>query len=258
MRTLLILFAFLFSIHASALHVVIDAGHGGSDKGATSDNYTESEITLSVAKLLEKALKADSQFKVTMTRKDDTFLSLSERTRIANQAGDVFISIHVNSSSDSRARGNEIYFQNHLAPDEESLFLASRENQDSKPDDNAPRSVTMSTSTKKDLNPEVLSIIEDLERNHRLKLSGIFTEKIYYNWMGDNYHRSRTIRQAPFFVVSNMYKPAALVEIGYITNPGEAEKLMDPSYQKKIATGLYRALISFKEFMDKPTVKSLN
>lgn len=243
---------------AWALHVVLDPGHGGSDRGTSHKGVTESEITLKVSQLIAEELKSDGRFRVTLTRQSDTYLSLEDRVEIANKNGDVFLSIHVNSSPDPDIRGQEIYFQNQLPPDEESLFLASRENMSTRPQQNQPRSVSLALKGKPHLNSDVRAIIGDLERNHRFKLSSIFTEKLFYNWLGDKARNHSPIRQAPFFVVSNVEKPAALIEIGYLTNKHDAARLTDPAYQKKIAKGIYKALLNFKEFIDKPIPKSLD
>jgi N-acetylmuramoyl-L-alanine amidase len=125
-------------------------------------------------------------------------------------------------------------------------------------DTKVARQVSLALKDKPGLKPDVRAIVEDLERNHRLQISGRFTESLYENWAGDQLHRRQTIRQAPFFVVSNIDKPAALIEIGYLTNDTEAKKLTDPEYQKKVARGIYKAILNFKEVMDKPSPKSLN
>lgn len=236
----------VFSPFAFALHVMIDPGHGGTDTGATGHERRESEITLRVAELLAAELRKDSRFKVALTRTTDKFLTLEERAEIANRAkADIFLSIHVNSSSDAQARGKEIYFQNQLPPDEEALFLASRENQGAKQRFNRQKG-------------DVAAIIEDLERNHRLRLSGRLSEELFRHWAGDPWRRRTTIRQAPFYVISNVNMPSALVEIGYITNPREAEKLGDPNYLRQVAGGLYQALVSYKEFVDNTARQRLN
>lgn len=260
-RTAFILVIFVLctlSLSANAMHVVLDPGHGGRDTGATQGRLTESAITLSIANLVARELKNNSQFTVSLTRTDDSYISLEKRAAIANTKGDLFLSIHANSSTDTRVNGKEIYFQNQLPADEEALFLSSRENQFSATERFVPRAVSLALVNKKNINSDVRAIVEDLERNHRLKLSGLFAEKIFYKWQGQAVQKSNAIRQAPFFVVSNIDKPAVLVEIGYLTNPKEAKQLTNHEYQVKIANGIYKAIVSFKESLDKPTNKSLN
>jgi len=243
-----IFFALVLPSHSAvALHIVLDPGHGGNDKGASRGGITESKITLSVAELVAQELKRDNQFKVTLTRTSDTFLTLEDRATFANKVGDLFLSIHVNSSSDPKARGHEIYFQNQLAPDQESLFLASRENALARADAKVARQVSFNIKSRPHLNSDVRAIVEDLERNHRLRLSAQLAESLYENWQGDHLMRRQPIRQAPFFVVSNVDRPAALIEIGYLSNEKEALRLTNPEYQKKIASGIYQAILQFKK-----------
>lgn len=243
---------FISPIFAFAFHVIIDAGHGGTDTGATHNDQKESAIVLSVSKKIHDILKSDSRFKVTMTREKDTFLSLEERTNFANRSGaNVFLSLHVNWSDDRSVKGKEIYFQNQLPPDEESLFLASRENQ-GRNQQGADKSLSSDS--------DVQSILEDLERNHRIRLSGQLSEKIDLSWPTEQkYKKNKTsIRQAPFFVISNLKMPSALIELGYISNASESELLTDESYQKKLAAAIYNGIIQFKELVDKSAPQHLN
>jgi N-acetylmuramoyl-L-alanine amidase len=242
-----------YFIHSAfALHVVIDAGHGGVDTGATHNEKKESEIVLAVTQKLAEVLKEDDRFTVTLTREKENFLSLEERTEIANKSkADVFLSIHVNWSEDKSVKGKEIYFQNQLPPDEESLYLASRENQGKK-----VRGPDKSVSSDSDLT----AIIEDLNRNSRIQKSGLLSEFIEKSWPSEqNYKKNKTsIRQAPFYVISNVNMPSCLVELGFISNASEATKLTDPAYQKKLAAALHNGLIQFKELVDKTTRQRLN
>jgi N-acetylmuramoyl-L-alanine amidase len=201
---------------------------------------------LKVSQYLRQLLQRDSRFQASLTRETDKFLSLEQRADLANKSKvDLFLSIHVNSSQDTEVHGKEIYFQNQLPPDEEALYLASRENGVTKKQSDYGKG-------------DVAAIVEDLERNNRLRLSGRLSEELYRNWAGDRWQRHSSIRQAPFYVISNVNMPSALVEIGYLTNPAEAAKLGDPAYLHKVADGIYQAIISYKEFVDKATRQRLN
>ncbi|MCE3010463.1 MAG: N-acetylmuramoyl-L-alanine amidase [Proteobacteria bacterium] len=222
----------------ASLHVVVDPGHGGADNGAVHSGLKEAEVVLKVSQLLADQLKSDPRFKVTLTRSSDEFLTLEERTKIALQArGDVFLSIHANASQDQRARGVEFYFQNHLPPDQEAQFLAATENRSEK---------QKSTSDTRPAHqpPEVSAILEDLSRQRRIQVSQKLSEKLFSSWKDT---QSGAIRQAPFFVVSQSQLPSVLVELGFITNPKEAEKLKKASSQKEIADRLYAGLVEFYE-----------
>ena len=109
-------------------------------------------------------------------------------------------------------------------------------------------------------NSQKTAIIEDLNRNSRIQKSGLLSEFIEKSWPSEqNYKKNKTtIRQAPFYVISNLNMPSCLVELGFISNPSEAEKLADPAYQKKLAAALHNGLIQFKELVDKTTRQRLN
>ncbi len=110
------------------LRVLLDPGHGGQDAGATRGEIKESEITLKLAQKLRGELESRG-FSVALTRNSDITVSLDSRAQLANSGDyDLLLSLHLNSSTDPRAKGKEFYFQNQLPVDEESMFLASREN----------------------------------------------------------------------------------------------------------------------------------
>jgi N-acetylmuramoyl-L-alanine amidase len=248
-------FAFsLFSsiaIASTRLHVLIDPGHGGADSGATRGKVKESQIALEVAEKLQNILERDPQFQATLTRTSDRFLTLKNRVQlIEKNKADLFLSIHANSSSDRRARGVEFYFQNHLPPDEETLYLAATENRLER---------QLASANDSELEPtkknDVLSIIEDLRRQSRMASSLRLSDKLLHSWNRNQESLSKgetnTIRQAPFYVVSKANVPSVLMELGFITNPKDADLLVDANYQQGIAERIYNGLREYKEMMDK-------
>lgn len=256
-RLLLVIVLVIPFSSAWGLHVVIDPGHGGKDHGAVHQKVLESEITLQVAQLLKEELSKDKRFSVSLTREGDASLSLKDRAQIAHQkGGQILISIHVNSSTDRRARGGEIYFQNQLPPDEESMFLADKENQKENSEDELvwPLEPVPNAAS---LSPEVVHIIKDLQRNYRLRASGELAKALVQKWQGTQKSPQKAIRQAPFYVVSNVSMPSVLVELGYLSNRNEFQSLTDPQFQKILAQGLYQGLIRYKEVMDKAPVQPL-
>lgn len=250
----------LFLIYAkpgNALNLVIDPGHGGNDRGASSGKISESQITLQLSNLIKEALKDNTDFNVILTRTSDTYLTLEERAEFANKNADLFLSIHTNASSDKKVRGKEIYFQNQLAASDEALFLANRENA------LAPKNLSRSEVEKAAIkmnfkNTDVRAIVEDLERNNNFKLSGKFAEFLISHVSTISEHGHSRIRQAPFYVVSNVSKPSVLIEVGYLSNAEEAKNLSDPAFQKTMAQNIVFALLEFKKFMDKSVHKSLD
>src|SRR3990167_11272953 len=109
--------------------IVIDAGHGGKDSGAVGKKgLKEKDVVLKIAKGLKETLSKETGAEIFMTRDDDTFIPLEERTAIANtKEADIFISVHANASFNRKASGVETYFLN-LTNDETAINLAAREN----------------------------------------------------------------------------------------------------------------------------------
>lgn len=240
----------LFPAFASGapLKVSIDPGHGGKDRGAVEGSTKESEITLAVSEKLAARLAQDARFKPFLTRTSDEFLTLSQRVeRAERQNVDLLLSIHVNWSDDKRAHGLEVYFQNQLPPDEESMFLAARENQ-GEAGGTSPRGPSALAAK---LSPEVHLIVQDLMRNQRVIASSKLAKSIKRNWKGTRKSSSLSIRQAPFFVISNMEAPSVLVEIGFLSHPTEGPKLLTGEYQDTVAQSLHEGLIDYQESLDK-------
>ena len=248
----MLLLAFPLSAFSTPFHVVIDAGHGGSDAGATRNGIREADVVLQVSQSLVSILKKDKNFKVTTTRTSNTQVGLKERAQIANLSqADLFVSIHANASRDRRVQGAEFYLQNHLAPSEEAQFLAARE-------EGAETDIEiqeqMASIGKFDTDsPEVLTILDDLVRSHRIVQSDSFAAKIAKNWKSIGKTKKTAIRQAPFYLVSNVSMPSVLVELGYLSNSKESKKLRSQSYQKKMAQNLYQSILQYKK-----TVHSTN
>ncbi|HEX4922489.1 MAG TPA: N-acetylmuramoyl-L-alanine amidase [Bdellovibrionales bacterium] len=247
MKTALV-FAALFlgaPIHALArpLHVIVDPGHGGTDAGAVHDGLKESDIVLKVSKHLASLLQKDSRFKVTLTRQKNSTMSLSERTNLAREVrGDVFLSIHVNSAIEGNPKGAELYFQNQMPPDEESRWLASRENAGAE---------SLDTSKTKG---DVPNIIDDLKRSYHTHLSFSLVRHIRNTWSKTG--AVPAIRQGPFHVLYEVAMPSALVELGFLTHPQESKWLASPETQRTLAQILYEGLVQFKEKLDKQRPKS--
>lgn len=235
-------------VGASPLTVMIDPGHGGIDNGAVHNSYKEAEITLKVSRKLVALLKRDREFKALLTREEDRRLSLAERAELArNKKADVFVSIHVNSSPIAQAQGAEFYFQNQLPPDEESMKLAHRENSE---DDGVAR-IPYPYLEKNSFSNEVSTIIGDLLDGDRVLKSSLLSKALKTQWRGNRKSKSNSIRQAPFYVLSQMTVPSALVELGFITNSADATELTQDSSQQRMAEDLYRGLKSYKESIDK-------
>lgn len=255
---LLLLFSLPMLSHAATpLAVMLDPGHGGRDRGACRAQVQESEITLKVALKLKEKLQRDKRFKVFMTRQTDEKVTLSGRTQRALQAldekaraqGAIFLSVHVNSSPDAHARGAEFYFQNQLPPDEDSMYLAHQENEREEGEGNVTRNYDFVEHA--GLPTEVSTIVTDLLDGDRVLKSSQLSKALKRNWHGSKKSKTNSVRQAPFFVLSQLTIPSSLVELGFLTNGDDARDLVNPAAQERMADDLYRGLIEYKESMDK-------
>jgi N-acetylmuramoyl-L-alanine amidase len=162
-----------------------------------------------------------------MTRNNDKFLTLEERTAIANtKNADLFISLHTNANRDRRAYGIETYFLN-LATDKDSILVAAREN---------------ATSTKNISDLQV--ILNDLMQNSKInessRLAGYIQESMYKHLKKKGYSRikNKGVKQAPFYVLIGAQMPAVLIETSFISNQRECKRLINSKYQERLCEGI--------------------
>ena len=216
--------------------IVIDAGHGGQDYGAIGPTgLAEKEVTLDIALRLEKLL-VKAGFKVILTRKDDTFIPLAERTQIANSNGaDLFISIHANSSRKKSITGSETYFLAQ-AKNDEARAVAALENSSLRFEKETPEDLT-----------DLDFILLDLVQNQFLKESSDLAYMIQGNMGRKLPIPNRGVDQAAFFVLNKAYMPSVLVETAFISNKSEEKLLKSSSFKQKIAEGVLNSILNFKE-----------
>lgn len=213
--------------------IVIDAGHGGKDPGAVSKrkNY-EKDIVLPVARKLAHLLKREGH-RVMLTRDQDVFLELPERTQKANEIiADVglFVSVHVNASPNPKARGIETYYWN-VKVDRSKASTIAREN------------FTNLESVFKQSSGDLAAILSDLKYKDKERQSAALAGHLQRNmissvsakWQGV---RDIGVQHGPLYVLALTNMPAALVELGFITNPTEEKRLLSASYQQRLAEGL--------------------
>ena len=217
--------------------VVLDAGHGGEDDGARgARGLVEKELVLDVGRRLAAVLRKHD-LRVVMTRDDDRFVPLEERFAIANDArGDLFVSIHANASHDRDIRGVETFFLSLHASDAEAERVAARENAAFGGPSEIPAM----------LDP-LNAILGDLIESDYLKESNDFARLVQVGLAAENNH-SRGVKQAPFVVLQGVQMPSSLVEIGFVTNPGEARRLQRE--RDSIAARLAEAVLEFGRRFD--------
>jgi N-acetylmuramoyl-L-alanine amidase len=220
--------------------VVIDAGHGGDDEGARgAAGLVEKELVLDVAYRLAKRL-AENGLQVILTRHDDSFVPLETRTSIANDArADLFISIHGNAIHDTKIRGIETFFLALSASDDHAGQVARRENQAFRTED---------TPAKRS-DDALVAIIGDLITNEHMEESNEFARLAQLKLAGDP-KVARGVKQAPFVVLESVQMPAALVEIGFLTNRLDEQLLQGTEERDRIAAALVRAALEFGQRYD--------
>ena len=215
--------------------IVIDAGHGGHDPGAQARGLTEAELTLDIALRLEKLLAKAGAFEVVLTRRTNTFVSLEERTAIANRVGaDLFLSIHSNASSSDDVRGIETYFLN-FAPNPEAEAVAAREN--------AGGSRTMKSL------PE---IVRAIALNNKIDESRDFASMVQNSMFSQMRKSNKELRdlgvkQAPFMVLIGATMPSILAEVSFITNRQDATLLKTEKYRQQIAEALFDGVLRYQQ-----------
>ena len=211
--------------------IVIDPGHGGYDKGTVGPSgLEEKELVLDIAFRLKKLIEERLNGEVILTRTDDTFVPLEERTYLANESqADLFISIHANSSQNRRVSGVETFFLNFASsPDVEEI--AAREN----------------ASSQKTIF-ELQDLVQKIALKEKVDESREFAQTIQKS-MATQMQRTRTnakdrgVKQAPFIVLIGANMPSILSEISFVSNPSDEKLLKSSNYRQKIAEALCRGI----------------
>jgi N-acetylmuramoyl-L-alanine amidase len=231
--------------YAGRLHtIVIDPGHGGRDPGAIGPRGTqEKDVVLRVSLLLGELIEKNMpDVKVVYTRRDDRFIELHQRGRIANQAkGELFISVHANSSRVSKAFGAEVFFLG-MHRTEDALEVMKKENSVIALEDPATRT--------RELTDEEL-ILYELTNAAFLSSSQYFAALIDREFIGHAKRHSRGVKQAGFLVLYNASMPSVLVEIGFISNPTEELYIRSAAGQRELATAIYRAVEEYRNRLER-------
>lgn len=219
--------------------VIIDAGHGGHDTGAIgADGTREKDVALAIALKLAKKLKAQG-LEVVLTRDDDTFVRLEDRTQIANrEKGDLFISVHCNAAASRKLRGIETYSLN-TSSNRYSIRLAARENASSDRGVGDLQYILADLATKANTGDSARladRVEQTLVRNLTPKHAGV---------------KGLGTKEALFYVLLGAKMPAILVETSFISNPDEEALLADEKYQGEVADSIAEAVDGFLEERNK-------
>lgn len=220
--------------------IVLDPGHGGKDPGAIGiGGVAEKDIVLSLAKKLAKKLRQELGVEVVLTRQDDTFIPLEDRTAIANaEEADLFVSLHVNASPNANLRGIETYYLDNTN-DEASIRLAARENATSR------RNIS-----------DLQFILSDLTQNSKLEDSITLAHRIHsslVSHMGRRYRSLKDlgVKKALFYVLVGARMPSVLLETFFITNKQDGQTLAREANQDAIVEGLFSGI---KKYSQSPLV----
>jgi N-acetylmuramoyl-L-alanine amidase len=213
--------------------VVLDAGHGGNDPGASSASLlSEKDVTLDIERRL-RSLLTNGGFEVVTTRPDDRFIPLRDRARLANTSdSDIFVSIHVNSVRNPISHGVETYYLG-ATNDPTLTRLAADENR-------------ASGYSLADLHKLLDGIYADARRDESRRLADTVQQQLFGTLRTiDPGLQNWGVKRAPFIVLVATEMPAILAEVGCLSNEAEAAKLRDASYRERIAEALFQGIKAY-------------
>ena len=216
--------------------IVLDPGHGGKDPGAIgAGGLAEKDVVLSIAKKLALKLKNEMGIEVVLTRKDDRFVALEDRTALANaEDADLFLSLHMNASPNGEAKGIETYYLDNTS-DEAAIRLAAREN----------------ATARKNIS-DLQFILSDMTQSMKLEDSITLAHRVQgavVSGMGRmmNDVRDLGVKKALFYVLVGARMPSVLVEMFFITNRVEGKALSLESYQDAMVEALFEGIQKYSQ-----------
>jgi N-acetylmuramoyl-L-alanine amidase len=223
--------------------IVLDPGHGGTDPGAIGKSgLQEKYVVYSIARELKRLLEKRGIANVVLTRNGDFFLSLKERTRLANARGaDLFVSIHANASPRRQVRGIETYYLDNTT-DRASIRLAAMENR--------------SAGEQVD---DLECILRDLRLSSNANESNLLAQTIQKSTVKSLGKKYRGVDDLGakgnlFYVLLGAHMPSVLVEVSFLSNPDEEKRLKDPAYRNDIAQGISAGI---EKYLDQPATYRL-
>lgn len=209
--------------------VVIDAGHGGGDPGAIGGKLEEKEVALDVAKRLFALLETEPSIRPVLTRDSDVRIPLRDRMRRAeNENGDLFVSIHLNASRNTKASGAEVFFLSIGAATDEAAKETARLENEADPD----------FVFEEDAELEGIPFSVDLRQSDTLRRSSHAAELLLGVLAERKLAEARGVKQAGFAVLKSFQVPSVLVEIGFISSPRDRKQLEHPAHRSAIAEAL--------------------
>ncbi len=215
--------------------IVIDPGHGGKDPGATGGRGTrEKDVNLAAGLELARVLRERGDFEVIMTREDDVFIPLSERSDLANaKNADLFVSLHCNAASNKRENGFEVYSVSETATDPEAAALAASEN------------AVLELEGKNAHDETAKMILLAMTKTEMINESAAFsalTEKALTKRVDVE---PRGAKQAGFYVLRGTHAPAILVEMAFVSHPKDEAKLSSRRFRRTMAEGVAAGIADY-------------
>ncbi len=226
--------------------IVIDPGHGGHDPGCLGSSHQEKHLALAISKRLAAFITTQfPEVQVIMTRENDIFIPLHERTRIANQSNaDLFISIHCNFMPGSKATaGSETYVMG-LHTAEQNLEVAKRENASILLEENYQQNYDF------DPNSPEAHIMLSMFQNAFLEQSILLAERVEEKINTHAGRKSRGVKQAGFYVLKATTMPSILIEAGFLSNREEEAFLSTAEGQDAMANAILQAFAEYKSIME--------
>ncbi|WP_353077980.1 N-acetylmuramoyl-L-alanine amidase [Flavobacterium sp.] len=245
-KSIVLLFLCLFSVSFYAqtkkFKVVLDAGHGGKDYGATYHGNIEKKISLNTVLKVGEILAKESNIEVVYTRKTDVFIELNERANIANRSkGHLFVSMHCNANDNQEASGNETYVMG-VTRNAANLEVAKKEN----------AVVTLESDYKikydgfDPKSPESvmgISIMQEENIQQSIDIAG----KVQQAFTKFTTSKNRGVKQAGFLVLRKIIMPRVLIEMGFVSNKPEGAFLNSEDGQNKLAEAISKAILGYRD-----------
>jgi len=217
--------------------VAIDAGHGGKDGGALGPNGTlEKDVVLSIAKRLVTLIRNETGMRSIMVRAGDHYLDLHKRAEAAHEAkADLFISLHADAYEDNLTQGSSVFTLSETgATSEAARYLADREN-----------AAKVGGVDIKKQDAILATVLVDMSKNATLEASDKAATSLIAALGKEFKIHNHEIQKANFAVLRSLDVPSVLIETGFISNPEEEKRLLDPRHQERLARAIFRGIKTY-------------
>lgn len=213
--------------------IALDAGHGGIDPGAVRAGIREKDLVLGFTNEIAKALRATKRFKVVMTRKDDTYLALSERVDIAVRSNaDLFLSFHADTIAQDTVSGMSFFILSDEASDEEALELVNLEN----------KADILSVFDLEPNTTDISRIVIDLSQQQKINASEKLARSMVHNLSKVINVHKRPVRKAGFRVLKVPNTPSILIELGFLSNVRDRKNLQSARWRRKVIKSMIETI----------------